>query len=118
MCDVPRFLYAQGKHGWIWRLMIHHPTGCDVLARSARYYPDEAACRASSHHLTELRPDRIHALQSDDGTWGWRGYDPGGEVAFVSPTTFPTARHCQLEIVRLRAVVENGMIDRLYRGHQ
>jgi hypothetical protein len=99
---MTEFLMGRHDDGWTWRLVVRLPAGCDVLARSAGRYRDEAACRSSAAEAAQVRGDRILCAQSPRGHWRWLGYGRQGEPVMESARMFGTAAECRRDADRMR----------------
>jgi hypothetical protein len=90
---------------WSWVLYAGTSTGCDVIARSARAYPDPPAARAAARALASTSPAQILSVQDPDGFWRWRLYGDDGAEAAVSASRFEHAQASYSDINRLLHVL-------------
>jgi hypothetical protein len=93
------------RTGWSWVLYAETSTGCDVIARGARAYPDPPAARAGVRALSGTSPAQIQSVQDPDGRWRWRLYGDDGAEAAVSASRFDDARASYRDITRLVQVL-------------
>src|SRR5262245_27759117 len=91
--------------GWFWVLYADTSTGCDVIARGVRAYPDPPAARAAAHALAGTEPAQVLSVQDADGCWRWRLYGEDGAEAAISAGPFAQAHACYVDISRLLRVL-------------
>jgi hypothetical protein len=102
---MAEFMVGRRVEGWSWQLVVRLPAGCDVLARSAVRYRDEAVCRSGAAEAAVVRDDRIVCAQNPDGRWRWLAYGSDGDPVMESADTFGTAAECRRHVTRLRQVL-------------
>jgi hypothetical protein len=90
---------------WSWVLYADTSTGCDLIARSARAYPDPFTARAAAHALAGASPAQVWSVQDPDGSWQWCLYGADGSAAAVSAGRFTHARASYADIKRLLRVL-------------
>src|SRR6266545_3998527 len=74
--------------GWFWVLYADTSTGCDVIARGVRAYPNPPAARAAARALAGTGPAQVLSVQDADGCWRWCLYGDDGAEAAVSAGRF------------------------------
>src|SRR6266511_716504 len=64
--------------GWFWVLYADTSTGCDVIARGVRAYPNPPAARAAARALAGTGPAQVLSVQDARCCWPWCLYGGGG----------------------------------------
>jgi hypothetical protein len=90
-----RLSIRQTEHGFTWMLTRYVGHGADVLARSARYMPDESSCRRVLERLGEVPPGRVAAVRGPDGRWRWTVPGEDGLPLIESPAVYRDAGECR-----------------------
>ncbi len=91
--------------GWFWVLYADTSTGCDVIARGVRAYPNPPAARAAARALAGTGPAQVLSVQDADGCWRWCLYGDDGAEAAVSAGRFAQAHASYVDINRLLRVL-------------
>jgi hypothetical protein len=91
--------------GWFWVLYADTSTGCDLIARGVRAYPDPPAARAAARALADTGAEQVLSVQDADGCWRWRLYGDDGAEAAVSAGRFAQAHASYVDISRLLRVL-------------
>ncbi|HEX6498648.1 MAG TPA: hypothetical protein VF054_06400 [Micromonosporaceae bacterium] len=83
------------RTGERYRWLVHSAATQDsAIARAAREFPDEEACRAAAAALNVAPLHAMTAIQQPDGRWRWRLWDADGHPLAESATAFLDARSC------------------------
>jgi hypothetical protein len=88
-----------------YRWLVSHTQREGPLARSARLWPDEAACRASAALLTDAPGEAIVCVQEPDGGWRWRLAGADGGPLAESAVRFPQAPACRVSALAMQQLL-------------
>jgi hypothetical protein len=93
--------FRVAQHGSRWSWLLANAESTEILARSARTYPDETACRRGLS-LTVAGAEYAFVVRGGDGSWHWELGDDDGTPLARSCERFGTARACGIALRRFQ----------------